>query len=41
VGEAGTWHGLCTAVRTEARISDKAAEIEQTITLERHYTDAD
>lgn len=41
VGEAGTWHGLCTAVRTEARISDKAAVIEQTITLERHYTDAD
>jgi hypothetical protein len=28
-------------VRTEARISDKAAVIEQTITLERHYTDAD
>lgn len=41
VGEAGTWNGLCTAVRTEARISDKAAVIEQTITLERHYTDAD
>ncbi|QHB72085.1 hypothetical protein GQ674_12655 [Stenotrophomonas sp. 364] len=41
VGEAGTWHGLCTAVRTEARVSDKAAVIEQTITLERHYTDAD
>jgi hypothetical protein len=41
VGEAGTWHGLCTAVRTEARISDKAAVVEQTITLERHYTDAD
>ena len=41
VGEDGTWHGLCTAVRTEARIGDKAAVIEQTITLERHYTDAD
>jgi hypothetical protein len=41
VGEGGTWHGLCTAVRTEARIGDKAAVIEQTITLERHYTDAD
>ena len=41
VGEGGTWHGLCTAVRTEARIGDKAAVIEQTITLERHYNDAD
>ncbi len=41
VGEDGTWHGLCTAVRTEARIGDNAAVIEQTITLERHYTDAD
>lgn len=41
VGEGGTWHGLCTAVRTEARIGDKAAVIEQTITLERHYSDAD
>jgi hypothetical protein len=41
VGEGGIWHGLCTAVRTEARIGDKAAVIEQTITLERHYTDAD
>jgi len=41
VGEAGTWHGLCTSVRTEARIGEKAAVIEQTITLERHYSDAD
>jgi hypothetical protein len=41
VGEEGTWHGLCTAVRTEARIGDNAAVIEQTITLERHYSDAD
>ncbi len=41
VGEEGTWHGLCTAVRTEARIGDKAVVIEQTITLERHYSDAD
>jgi len=41
VGEGGTWHGLCTAARNEARIGDKAAVIEQTITLERHYTDAD
>lgn len=41
MGEEGTWHGLCNAVRTEARIGDNAAVIEQTITLERHYTDAD
>ncbi|NWF33177.1 hypothetical protein HH110_08970 [Stenotrophomonas sp. SAM-B] len=40
VGDAGTWHGLCTAVRTEARADSKALVIEQTITLERHYTDA-
>lgn len=41
VAEEGTWHGLCTAVRTEARIGEKAVVIEQTITLERHYSDAD
>ncbi|WP_313456773.1 hypothetical protein [Stenotrophomonas sp.] len=41
VGEEGTWHGLCIAARTEARTNDKAIVIEQTITLERHYTDAD
>lgn len=41
VGEEGTWHGLCTAVRTEARAGDGALVIEQTVTLERHYTDAD
>jgi hypothetical protein len=40
VGEAGTWHGLCTAVRTEARADSKALVTEQTVTLERHYTDA-
>lgn len=41
VGEEGTWHGLCIATRTEARTNDRAVVIEQTITLERHYTDAD
>lgn len=41
VGEEGIWHGLCTAVRTEARAGDGAFVVEQTITLERHYTDAD
>jgi hypothetical protein len=41
VGEEGTWHGLCTAVRTEARIGEKAVVIQQTVTVERHYSDAD
>lgn len=41
VGEEGVWHGLCTSVRTEARAGYSALVIEQTITLERHYTDAD
>lgn len=36
----GTWQGLCTAVRVDARMDDKACVVEQTITLERHYTDA-
>lgn len=36
----GTWQGLCTAVRIEARRDDKAVVIEQTVTLERHFTDA-
>ncbi|MFC3659044.1 hypothetical protein [Luteimonas notoginsengisoli] len=37
----GTWHGQCTAVRFDARTDGKALVIEQTITLERHYSDAD
>jgi len=42
VQEAGeTWHGLCTGFQLEARADDKALVVEQTITLERHYTDAD
>ncbi|MEJ2790085.1 MULTISPECIES: hypothetical protein [unclassified Pseudoxanthomonas] len=42
VQEAGeTWHGVCTGYQLEARADDKALVVEQTITLERHYTDAD
>lgn len=37
----GTWHGLVTAVRIEARRQDKAVDITQTVTIERHYADAD
>jgi hypothetical protein len=41
VHEAGqTWQGLCTAINIAARRDDRAVVIEQTITLERHYTDA-
>lgn len=36
----GTWHGLCTGVRIDARTDGKAWVIEQTLTLERHFTDA-
>ena len=37
----GPWHGLCTATRIEVRAEDAALVVEQIITLERHYTDAD
>lgn len=37
----GTWHGLCTGVRIDVRMDNNAAVIEQTITIERHYSDAD
>ncbi len=41
VGADGTWHGQCTAARWEARAGeDGRVVVEQTITLERHYTDA-
>lgn len=36
-----TWHGQCTAYRVDARLEGKALVVEQTITLERHYSDAD
>jgi hypothetical protein len=37
------WHGLCTNVRLEARIEGTGGSwvIEQTVTIERHYSDAD
>lgn len=41
VTPAGTWHGLVTAVRIEARRQDAAVDVVQTVTLERHFTDAD
>lgn len=39
----GVWHGLCTDFRIEARLegSPPALVIEQTLTLERHFSDAD
>lgn len=37
----GTWHGQCTAVRIDVRVDNNATVVEQTITLERHYSDAD
>lgn len=36
-----TWHGLCTGVRIDVRQENGATVIEQTITLERHFSDAD
>lgn len=38
-----TWHGLCTNVRIDARLdgANGAWVIEQQVTLERHYSDAD
>ena len=37
----GTWHGLTTAVRISATRQNAAIDVVQTVTLERHYTDAD
>lgn len=36
-----TWHGLCTAVRIAASRDNGALLVEQSVTLERHFTDAD
>ncbi|CAM4154139.1 hypothetical protein STPA111741_02415 [Stenotrophomonas pavanii] len=41
VGAEGTWHGQCDSLRIEVVIDQQAVVIEQTATLERHYTDAD
>jgi hypothetical protein len=37
----GTWHGQSTAYRIEARRDGDALVVEQTVTLERHLSDAD
>lgn len=37
----GTWHGVATAVRITATRQGAAVDVVQTVTLERHYTDAD
>ena len=37
----GTWHGLATATRITATRQGPAVDVVQTVTLERHYTDAD
>lgn len=41
VGADGTWHGQCESLRIEVSADEQAVVIEQTATLERHYTDAD
>jgi hypothetical protein len=37
----GTWHGQCESIRIEVVVDQQAVAIEQTATLERHFTDAD
>lgn len=41
VAAEGTWHGQCESLRIEVVIDQQAVVIEQTATIERHYTDAD
>lgn len=41
VTSEGTWHGQCESMRIEVAVEQQATVIEQTATLERHYTDAD
>lgn len=41
VAAEGTWHGVATAVRINATRQGAAVDVVQTVTLERHYTDAD
>ncbi|WP_234412820.1 hypothetical protein [Stenotrophomonas sp. YAU14A_MKIMI4_1] len=41
VSEDGTWHAQCESLRIEVAVEAQAVVIEQTATLERHYTDAD
>lgn len=41
VTSEGTWHGQRESLRIEVAVEQQATVIEQTATLERHYTDAD
>ncbi len=41
VTSEGTWHFQCESMRIEVAVEQQATVIEQTATLERHYTDAD
>lgn len=41
VSEDGAWHAQCESLRIEVAVEAQAVVIEQTATLERHYTDAD
>lgn len=41
IAAEGTWHGLASAVRISATRQDAAIDIVQTVTIERHFTDAD
>ncbi|WP_240796956.1 hypothetical protein [Stenotrophomonas maltophilia] len=39
-GAAGRWHGQCESLRVDVVIDQQAVVIEQAVTLERHYSDA-
>ncbi len=39
-GAAGRWHGQCESLRVDVVIDQQAVVIEQALTLERHYSDA-
>ena len=41
VAAEGNWHAVATAVRISAHRQGAAIDVQQTVTLERHYTDAD
>lgn len=41
IASEGNWHAVATAVRINAQRQGNAIDVQQTITLERHYTDAD
>lgn len=41
VAAEGNWHAVATGVRVQAQRNGAAIDVVQTVTLERHYTDAD